>query len=77
MGMFNYVAYEAPCTKCGRVLTEWQTKDQEDLLLDTVQPSECRNFYTICPGCDRWNQKRVVPNGITIVDATESDPKAV
>ena len=55
MGMFDYVQYEAPCKKCGYILTEWQSKDG-DCTLDTIQPEEVENLYTSCPECKTWNE---------------------
>lgn len=59
MGMFDYVRYSAPCTKCGATLTEWQTKDF-DCLLNTLEPDSklISRWYTTCNGCDTWNEKR-------------------
>lgn len=60
MGMFDYVNYEAPCRKCGHILTvdNFQTKDHHQLLA-VVKPKKIKNFYTSCPQCRTWNEYTV------------------
>lgn len=61
MGMFNYVKYEAPCSKCGFLLKEFQTKSSDhDLRCEEVDPSSTDNFYVSCRECGEWNEYEVV-----------------
>lgn len=63
MGMFAYVRYEANCFECGeKIAHNWQTKDPDELYLQTVEPREVRNFYALCE-CGAWNEYVVVPVG--------------
>lgn len=59
MGMFDYVKHEAPCYKCGNVLTEWQSKDG-DCELATLDITQIDCFYEYCDNCKSWNQYRRV-----------------
>ena len=47
MGMFDYIKYEAPCPRCGAMLDDWQSKSGA-CLMDTLEPWEVTNFYTLC-----------------------------
>ena len=60
MGMFDYVAYEAPCKKCGAPLTNWQSKDG-DCVMERISFRDVRHFYTSCNTCGTWNEYRVIP----------------
>ena len=60
MGMFDYVEYEAPCYKCGHILTEWQSKDGPCLLED-LTISDVSYFYESCSKCSAWNEYNVEP----------------
>lgn len=55
MGLFDYVKYEAPCWRCGKILRGWQSKDA-DCEMKEVEPSEVVNFYTDCRTCGAWNE---------------------
>ena len=66
MGMFDHVKYEAPCAKCGVILTDWQSKDGP-CLLQTLDPHQVRNFYTSCDACKQWNEYDVIPRDIVLV----------
>ena len=66
MGMFDDVKYEAPCAKCGTVMTEWQSKDGP-CIGTTLDPHQVRNFYAICRNCQQWNEYDVVPRHIMLV----------
>jgi phage FluMu protein Com len=65
MGMFDYVNYEAPCIKCGKLLTEFQSKDGE-CYLKRLEPKDVRRFYTSCDECKTWNEYEVKPQEIKI-----------
>ena len=54
MGMFDNVRYEEPCWRCGKVLTDWQSKDGPCELL-TLEPKDVYSFYTYCE-CGAWNE---------------------
>lgn len=47
MGMFDWVAYSTVCSKCGKVLNGFQSKDGPCELL-TLHPSEVDYFYNWC-----------------------------
>jgi hypothetical protein len=72
MGMYDYVRYSAPCVACGAVISsDWQTKDGA-CLLETIDidPHQIRRWYTHCPNCNTWNEKRVKMTAWEIVDAS-------
>lgn len=72
--MFDYVRYEAPCKKCGKILTNWQSKDGE-CLLNHLEPREVERFYALCmdSSCWTWNRRIVVSEEIK-VDTYEPEP---
>ena len=49
MGVFDYVDYEAPCPKCGRILTRdcWQSKEGF-CIMETIKPEAVDVFYGYC-----------------------------
>ena len=53
MGMFDYVAFEMECPKCGAKVTGFQTKSTE-CILATVSPVLAHNFYSSCDECGVW-----------------------
>ena len=62
MGMYDNVAYEAPCPLCGTALPAWQSKDGRGVL-QTLTPPELREqtryrddmlFYSNCDNCGTW-----------------------
>lgn len=54
MGMFDYVNVAAiPCSKCGRPLSGFQSKDG-DCMLDVIDPQFVASFYTICDHCGEF-----------------------
>jgi len=53
MGMFDYVKYECKCPFCGKKVDGFQTKDSHRLM-DTLNPQEVDNFYSICGNCKAW-----------------------
>lgn len=55
MGMFDNVKYENNCIKCGRLLTNWQSKSGP-CILATLEPWEVKEMYTCCPSCRTWNE---------------------
>jgi len=57
MGMFDNVRYSAPCFKCGRVLTDWQSKSG-NCLMETLEVDQVTNLYTECDNrqCKAWNE---------------------
>ena len=56
MGMFNTVEILLPCPKCGKMLGEWQTKDDhyDTLYCELVLFWTVREFHTICDKCDSF-----------------------
>jgi hypothetical protein len=58
MGMFDNVRYEAPCYKCGHLLTGWQSKSGPCDMV-TLEPWQVTNLYSICPKCAAWNEYTV------------------
>lgn len=54
MGLFNYVNHRMPCPTCGQMLTDFQTKDGDDLYMHTVEPFTVSNFYALCHQCRTW-----------------------
>ena len=72
MGMFNHVRYEAPCAKCGAILTDWQSKDHP-VTMTTLDPHLVRNFYTSCDACKQWNEYDVIPRDIVLVRRVPSE----
>lgn len=68
MGMFDYVRFSAPCTNCGEIIDEdWQSKDG-DCEMELIEPKDVENFYTHCPKCKTWNDKRVVSTNPLIIE---------
>lgn len=61
MGMYDEVEYETTCHVCGAKVDGFQSKDGE-CNLDKLQPSQVRNFYSMCPECDEWIEFDVVPS---------------
>ena len=53
MGMFDYVAFECDCPKCGERVSEFQSKDGK-CLMQTVPYWTVSRFYTSCKACDTW-----------------------
>ena len=58
--MYDYVDFEAPCTRCGTPVRGWQTKDGE-CFMATLRPSDVHNFYSSCPSCEAWQEAYVTP----------------
>ncbi len=53
MGCFDHVEYEAQCPKCGALLTDWQTKDAENVFA-TLQPFDVTTFHDVCYSCKAY-----------------------
>ena len=68
MGLFDDVKYEAPCAKCGAILTDWQSKSGPRLWGTQVEPHQVRNFYTSCDTCKQWNEYDVFPQEVVLRD---------
>jgi hypothetical protein len=51
--MFDYVNFECVCPVCKSNVSGFQTKDS-DCLLETVEPSAVRHFYSSCSKCGCW-----------------------
>lgn len=70
MGMFDWVKYKAPCWKCGKELSDFQTKSK-GRSMENLNPKEIGlgNFYTMCPNpnCRAWNEYDVVPKEVEII----------
>lgn len=64
--MFDWVRYSAPCTKCGTVITDWQSKDA-NRTLSTIEISEVEIFYGDCYKCKTWQEYRVTASGVEFV----------
>jgi hypothetical protein len=89
MGVFDYIAYEAPCPMCGHALTAWQSKSGECHFrrLTPAQLWEQRNdpyyreertvpgitLYDNCGRCGTWVEVQVKDGG---VDWTGADLQA-
>ncbi len=65
MGMFDYVKYSAPCSKCGIIITEWQSKDGP-CFLENLEPEKVQNFYGNCPACGKWHDYKVTAQVVKI-----------
>jgi hypothetical protein len=52
MGVFSYVTVELPCPYCSHILNDFQSKD--GILMQDNDPWTLRNFYTMCPKCNKW-----------------------
>lgn len=55
MGMFDFVHYKWDCEKCGKPLTEFQSKDRE-CIMTTLKPDQIDNFYSVCDHCNTWHE---------------------
>ena len=53
MGMFDWINYEAPCPRCGKKVTGWQSKNG-NCELNTLEPYEVEFFYSMCDSCKTW-----------------------
>lgn len=60
MGLYDHVEYEAPCGRCGAVITHWQSKDGE-CRLQTVPWQQVTQFYAYCDSCGKLNGFLVTP----------------
>ena len=47
MGMFDYVNCEIECSKCGKMNTNFQSKNS-GCLLRLIEPDEVSSFYAYC-----------------------------
>lgn len=74
MGMFFTVNYEAPCWRCGTMVTGFQSKDGS-APYGQVEPHEVRCFYSGCPKCKAWNEYRVVVKDYEVVLDRESSER--
>lgn len=62
MGMYDHIAYTAPCPFCGEPLTRWQSKDGECELQHLTPPQLWKQsrrgrpieFYDNCDKCGTW-----------------------
>ena len=52
MGIFDNVRHEMECPNCGRLVDDFQTKDDDCVLLN-LEFWEVDNFYTFCT-CGVW-----------------------
>ena len=72
MGMFDYVKYKAPCWKCGKEITEWQSKDS-DCLMRELSVKQVSSFYASCFNrvgdkvCNAWNEYKVIPKEVEVI----------
>lgn len=70
--MFDEVIHKTRCWRCGELLKKFQTKDGPHRL-ETVEVRSVRRFYGRCPGCDAWNEYRVVVKSYEVIfDREES-----
>jgi hypothetical protein len=71
--MFDYVKHSAPCYRCGRTLTDWQSKSGP-CLLERLTPQDVMYFYTSCNGCGAWNEYEVqIPTPRTFVRVKQEE----
>lgn len=71
--MFDYVRYEAPCRKCGLLLTNWQTKDLDEPFCNILEVDnpQIQRFYDNCKTCDTWNEFEKHGNILRLLDDSE------
>ena len=53
MGMFDYIKYKMKCPHCGKMITEFQSKDG-DCMLGRLNFWEVEEFYNYCDECGTW-----------------------
>jgi hypothetical protein len=51
MGMYDLINYEMICPNCEKKVDGFQTKDLS-CQMETFNPDQCDNFYSICDYCD-------------------------
>jgi hypothetical protein len=51
MGMFDWIAFEIDCPKCGKRVKGFQSKDH-DCKLQVLLPHMVRRMYSSCDDCD-------------------------
>lgn len=56
MGMYDYVDFATPCIRCGKSVTNFQTKDTPFPSLETVDWRTVRRFYSDCTHCGQWHE---------------------
>lgn len=70
MSLYDSVKFKANCWKCGKELSDFQTKDGE-CLMKLITPKEIGlgTFYSMCldQKCNAWNQFDVIPKEIEVV----------
>jgi hypothetical protein len=52
MGMYDNINFEMNCPKCGKLLSDFQSKDGP-CILEMLEPDSVMNFYTSCD-CGEW-----------------------
>ena len=56
MGMYDDINFEMNCPKCGKLLSDFQSKDGP-CILTMLEPDSVMNFYTSCD-CGEWVEFR-------------------
>lgn len=78
MGMFDYVDHPPlPCWKCGKPISEWQSKDS-NCQLEKISPEKVEYFYGVCDyECRTWNEYKVTltPDPYVITPADKRPPE--
>ena len=67
MGMHDNIKFKADCWKCGKPLSNFQSKTGE-CLMEELNPKQIAggNFYTLC-SCFAWNEYDVIAKEVEIV----------
>lgn len=76
MGLYDTFYIDGNCEKCGAIISEWQTKQLERLMLSykigdklevcglTISQGSV-GVYNCCPKCNAWNTRDVsIKDGI-------------
>lgn len=53
MGIYDKVNHKMDCPKCGKEVTDFQTKDTNGWF-ETIEYWQCDNFYSSCDYCTTW-----------------------
>ena len=74
MGMFDYVNVKLPCSTCGELITEFQSKDS-DCELGNIHPCRVDCFYSSCDNIKCSNRGTWVQYNRTNHTDTEMSPE--
>ena len=70
MGMFDHIKLTIKCPKCGNLVSNFQTKNN-DCTMASLEFWQVDHFYSNCDNCDIWiefNLKREAREKFTIGD---------